>query len=390
MKIKLQKQLIYQVLFCGFVFVAFFSKLSINGGALSTKSTIYLWIITLFFVVALMAFCSLDKKNLIIAICIFLYLFIATIFILQSKEFRFNIARFAPIFICLVVFSINMPKMKNENFMRIIFDIVVLTIIITNILMMLGNNIIIEFICDNYTQYLEYITEYHISIKKPLGFFGVPNLAAFFYTSLFLISYCLLEKTKKLKYNFYLVILFFFCVLLRSSTSLGYALLMLLMYIFKNRKSRKIVAISLLVGIIIIVFLNSQIFVAFYENLKAGVNGFLPRYINGINGLYKDNFKVLSQFVLGIGFSTPIENTYNIYFADSGYIIFYTMGNLVLPIVLYFLFYLWLKKNIKSKEYRTYFFILAMTMELGFITFMAIKTIILYIFVMFYLKTFTE
>ena len=141
-----------------------------------------------------------------------------------------------------------------------------------------------------------------------------------------------------------------------------------------------------IVSVVVLLFLQSKIFGDYLETLSNGVNGFFPRYVEGLNGLYKNNIEIVKQFLLGIGFTIPQNNT--IYFADSGYLIFYTMGNIVFAITFYILFLKSLCYEIKSKEYRLFFALYVLLMELGFVSFLALKTICFYWLMYIYIKSF--
>ena len=81
---------------------------------------------------------------------------------------------------------------------------------------------------------------------------------------------------------------------------------------------------------------------------------------------------------MGIGFTVG-QPELNLYFADSGYIIYYTMGSVLLPCILFLLLYRYYKRNL-NKKMALVLTGVAMLTELSLISFMYEKTLYLYIF----------
>ena len=367
--------------------LCFFSPLSQNGVVISTKMTILLWGLLLIALALNMYTCGVKNIQLVISGFIIAYLLCATLVIAVGDEFEFSFARLVPVLCANIICIIHYKKISDVKFLIRLFDFIIVTLFFVNILIFVHNAWIIKWISNNYTQYFPNITEYHLSIMKPLGLFGVHNQAAFIYCGLYIISNILYQYTRAIRYPIYMIVLLLLNILLRSTTSLGFAAVMLGIFVYTNRKSKPLMFLSVcIVSVVVLLFLQSKIFGDYLETLSNGVNGFFPRYVEGLNGLYKNNIEIVKQFLLGIGFTIPQNNT--IYFADSGYLIFYTMGNIVFAITFYILFLKSLCYEIKSKEYRLFFALYVLLMELGFVSFLALKTICFYWLMYIYIKSF--
>ena len=374
------------VILYAFAFM-FFYPLSLNGEALSSTHVLVEWSLFSLLIVFCMCIHTIDLKRMFISGCLLAYLTIATLVIILSEDFRFSISRLAPVVCSLVIMCFNFKNEYDKKFLISLLNKIIIIIICINILLLLNIIPVRQFIVAYYTQYKSYITDNFIALGRPIGVFGVGNIAAFFYTGIFLISMMLYQQTMKRTYLIYMLLMFALCLRILNTTSLGYACLMITYYIYTNyiynRKSFAII-IVIFFGIISVVLFGSSLFGTFWENQQAGANGFCPRYLNA-TGIFSKNLSLIKEYPLGIGYSLPNNDQSNIYFADSGYLVSYTMGNIVFPITLYTLFYKWIGANIKTKEYRIVFRVYVFLMELGFVTFLALRSIsLLFILMIFY------
>ena len=218
--------------------------------------------------------------------------------------------------------------------------------------------------------------------KKPILIFGVHNLAAFFYMGFFMLTYFYFYYKGEYKYLvqsiFYLILIVF----LRCSTSFMFLIFALFIFIYFNKRSYKVIFISMAILIVCIIFYNSDIFILYKNALSSNSNGFIPRYLEGFSTLYKSNYDVLTENVLGIGYTVG-DITTGLYYADSGYILTLTTGGLFYFFSFYIMFARFLKINLKVSQVFIIVFLLIMLMEFGFITFFYYKTIAFILFIVF-------
>ena len=367
--------------------VSFFLPISYIGHNLPNTYIVIEWCL---FSLCLLAFTytySVNLFRLLLSSCLFIYLGIATMMIvgLEGNVYEFSIARLAPIVCFLFMVNLNLNRKIKHIYLIKLFDVIVICGVVVNVLLLLHFTPVTEFIIDNYTQYSNTITTNLIMKFKPICTFGVGNISAFFYAGIFLIATLLYTRLHRKKYMCYMLIMILFCILISNTTSLGYASLMI---IYITLHHRNFMLISFIILMCIILFLCFNLLDIYIQSQYIGANGFIPRYLNLASGIFSNNMDIIQRYPFGIGYALPIERGM-LYYADSGYFITYTMGNVCGLICTYGLFFLW-TSNIKVKKYRQMFCVYVLLMELGYITFYSLRTLSFLIFVMIYLVEFTS
>lgn len=315
-------------------------------------------------------------KNLL-AFLILLYLSVATIIAIDGSngDLKFGYARFVCIVVTMLFFANNFSFEIDLKYYKKIIDFLVIAIVIINIISLLDLINVNSFLSNCYTQYQQYITDYHFTIQKPIMTFGVHNIASFIYEGLLLVSYYWYTKFGERKYIIYTVIFLVLLMMLRCSTSIAYLLFdAIIIVYYQTRSPRKL--LLTLIGFVVLIFIAFQFgLVDVYRDiLGQQTNGWISRYSNGIQTIFAENIDAIKKYPTGTGFSIAAREN-GLYGADSGFIINFTIGKIV-----YFIcFYVLLIKKIKSfcmKKNIAYIFIgYILIMELGFVTFLYYKTI---------------
>lgn len=311
----------------------------------------------------------------IIAIAVLVALCVSSLIVLIGNAGEFSIARFAPTFIVLVIFSLRIGNVciRRETAIRLI-DILALVIIAWNLLAIIRFEPLISFVEKYYIQLDDYTaTEYSLLVGKPVFTFGVHNFASMFY---FFIFYCVSKIFFQDGYKrmlVYSVFLFVFTLLLASTAAYGTAAIMIAAFSYElwYRKTVSIKWLIVLLAPVIIAFILLN--PATIERLLLSENGFIARYAS--NDLYAGNSAFLMEYPLGAGFTIPSSS--KVYFADSGFWIYLTMGNVVLLCGLFALFFFYVKKNVNEKDDRIYLVVSYLVAELSFSSFLYWKTIAL-------------
>lgn len=313
----------------------------------------------------------------IAAIAVLVALCVSSLIVLIGKAGDFSTARFAPTFIVLAVFSLRTGsvRIRRETAIRLI-DILALVIIAWNLLALVRFEPLISFVEKYYIQLDDYTaTEYSLLVGKPVFTFGVHNFASVFY---FFIFYCASKIYFQDGYKrmlIYSAALFVFTLLLASTAAYGTAAIMIAAFAYElwYRKTVSIKWLMVLLApvIIALILLNP----ATIERLLLSENGFIARYAS--NNLYAGNSAFLMEYPLGAGFTIPSSS--KVYFADSGFWIYLTMGNVSLLCGLFALFFFYVKKNVHEKDDRIYLIVSYLTAELSFSSFLYWKTIALLI-----------
>lgn len=374
------------IILCAAIF-SFFLPISYMGQRLPTGYIIIEWCLWSLCLLSFTYIYSVNLFRLLLSSCIFVYLGIATVMIVWSGSgvYEFSIARLAPIVCFLVMANLDLNRKTKRIYLIKLFDVIVICIIIINILLLLHFNPLTTFIVNNYTQYNTVITTNLIMKLKPICTFGVGNIAAFFYAGIFLIATLLYSLLHHKKYMYYMLLMILFCVLISNTTSLGYACLMILYIVWHHRN---FLLISFVILVCAILFLGFNLLDTYIQSQHIGANGFIPRYLNIASGIFSNNMDIIQRYPLGIGYALPIERS-TLYYADSGYFITCTMGNICGLVCTYSLFFLW-TSNIKVKKYRQMFCIYVLLMEFGYITFYSLRTLSFLMYVMIYLAEFTS
>lgn len=367
--------------------LVFIFPTSIVGSPLDSKGTIALWGAGTLILLLLIYLNKMDRKLLAYAMLLGSYLFVATYMIIfRNTYFRFSIARVAPIICCLGVFIVNL-KVSYQDRQRVLkfFRFILNVVLVINIALLLQVTPIKELIINFYTQYDKVITAHQISTNKPISFFGVHNIASFFYTGFFLICMECFYREKQKRYAWYMFGLFLCNLLLKSTTSLGFTCLMILMLFTYNSKiTKKKIWMFFGTAFVAVLFLFSPLFSAYVNALLSKTNGFIPRYINGFQTLYKNNFIELLRNPLGIGFTISDSLEYPLYYTDSGYFVYLTMGNFCLLLGVYFLFKKYISKYVAGQKV-LYLFLLYLLFDLGGISFLFFRSIFFLPFIVYLL-----
>jgi len=354
-----------------------------NRVMIDLKSIIILWAIALIIILVFLLNNYLSKNSIFISFFLLSYMSIVTYIALnQNEEIRFSVARLTPVLSIILISTVVLKKSIPFGFMGKILDFFMITMIILNTGVILKIGLIQQFIINNYTQFHEAAVPAQVFKQNPVMSFGVHSFASFFYMIIFLLCYFTLKKNfRNKKFYFYIFVLFVFNMLLKSTTSLIFSIIMLVL-IFKLISNVYFKSIIITSTIFILIFLIPAFLIEGYQsNLSSDMHGFIPRYFSEI---YSDNFEFLSNNILGLGFN--ISDKYNIYYTDSGYIVYFTMGNIIFVIGIYYLLYKLLKNNLKI-EYKRYLFAMIMLFEFAIPNVIYFKFFFLLIFTLYYLKS---
>lgn len=323
--------------------------------------------------VALASRYGFDCRVLVFAFVLLVALSISSLIVLLHNDGSLSVARFAPSFLVSIVFSLHVGKIQlpRETVIKFI-DIFSIAIIVWNFLTLVRFDPLIQFVENYYIQLDDYTaTEYSLISGKPVFTFGIHNFASFFYLFMY---YCTLkvylqENSKRML--LYAVAFIIFTLLLVSTAAYGTAAIMIAVftYEFWYRKSISIKWLIVLLAPIIIalILLNPTTI----ERLLLSDNGFIARYAS--NDLYAGNSAFLKEYPLGAGFTIPSSG--QVYFADSGFWIYLTMGNVALLCGLFAFFFLYVKQNVHDKDDRMLLIVSYLIAELSFSSFLYWKTI---------------
>lgn len=373
-KIALKK---FAYIICFFMFLLF--PTSINSIPHSVKSIIVLWILESAVIVFFICEEKIDKKQLLKTMVIIGYLMIATIVATRENALYISLARIAPILCFVVMCCTNVKSRIQPSFFLGLLDTMCIILIVWNFLTLMKEPHFIKFVNLFYTQLDSYTATYwSLTKNRPVFTFGVHNFAAIFYLHFFLFCYFAYTRYKRYRYWIYMVCIWLFTMLLKTTSGIGVFCFMALFILRIVMQDKKKIFSLMIWGCLALLFLKQPSFLNDYTaSLTSKANGFSARYASESN-LYEGNWSILKRFPLGIGVHIGRPEL-NIYFADSGYAIYLTMGNLVVLLSFFELMFCYLRNNLGLKMALILFVVIALT-ELSFVSFMYDKTLYLYVF----------
>ena len=315
-------------------------------------------------------------KNILIVL-VLLYLLLATGIALRGTNggLKFGYARLIYITVSLLFINNTFSYVSKLNFYIKILDLFILFILTLNILSLTNAVNINSLISRNYTQYLQYITDYQLSINKPILTFGVHNIAAFIYEGILLVSYYLYIRYRSKKYIAYISILLILLMLLRCSTSIAYLLFNIIIIVYNQTKSvKRLAATIVLFALALFVAFQFGLIDLYRDILGQQANGWVSRYINGIQTIFSTNIDALNKYPMGTGYCISAQEN-SLYGADSGFLVNFTIGSVVYTLFLYFTLFRKMLSSFNSRFIAYVAIAYLLIMELGFVTFLYYKSI---------------
>jgi len=369
------KKIIYAIILL--MFLVF--PTSINRNVFSVEIIIALWGFQSVLILLLAFLDKVSTGQILVSFVCILCLSVATMVSSSESLLYISLARIAPIICFLVICCLHVCDNIEFAFFSRLLDVACVLIIIWNLLTLLRIDWFIEFVNCFYTQLDTYTATYWSLVNnKPIFTFGVHNFAAVFYMHFFLFCFCAYRQTNKKRYILYMLSLYMFTLLLKSSSGIGIFGIMTLFIcsLFINRLDKLLLTVVCISTMLLCIF-QTSIGVEYITSLTSKANGFIARY-SSESSLYEGNFNILNRFPMGIGFQIGKPDL-GLYFADSGFIIYYTMGGGLILALFLGLIFNYYKKNLGLKMALVLFLVVLLT-ELSLVSFMYNKTLYLYIF----------
>ncbi|MGV6945613.1 hypothetical protein [Sphingobacterium kyonggiense] len=342
------KQWKFLPLYYIFVFYMFVLAPTSSGGALPDLNQIIIsWLILLVTIfIGVIWFSNINVSQLVLVLNLLGLLMIFTIISNNSDpNARFSIARVAPILSFLILSFVTIKGRVSFKMVKSMIHIFMGIFLIWNFLIIIDSPLIKEFTISNYTQLYEEATSNMFIKKRPIMSFGIYTFASFFYFLFFLICRKLFVATNKKIFLYYQIFLLIANILLVSNTAFVFSFLMAF-FVYKGLKTNflKFLLVLILTGFVFYVFSNLELSNYYLESFNSDKNGFKGRYTE--SGTLETNLEYLNNFFF-IGFNIVDGLTYS----DSGYLVYYTMGSLILVLGMYISLYLMFKKNIPKDFY---------------------------------------
>lgn len=332
------------ILFGVCLFIYAFLPTSIDGVIFENIIEIPRWFVT---IIVILCFCLINKINrrrFLISLFIIVYLLISTVVSLQMYGGKFSLARFVPAVCLLILFSIDftvqIDRKKANAFLAILFAAVILWGM--GLILKIGSvgDLTIRF----YSQSYQSAVPRSVAFGKPVFTFGIHTRAALFYFGAFIVLYDRYIKNQELLALAGCLTCTVLCFFLTSNAALVYTACMVAMLLWILKARPVILALSIILVIGLVVSFLPDLINRYQLSMNSVGNGLTGRYSEDAH-LYDDNLEIIKHS-LGVGFSIP--DRIHPEFADSGWIMFLTMGGFVFAIAIYTMLFMSIKKNVSG------------------------------------------
>lgn len=318
---------------------------------------------------------SYSLNMLLIAIGIHAVLWIYTGIAANNPSFSGTLTAgsYIPYIIFSLILIANFKDVQLGNSIIRVFNAVNVANIILAVLIIQDFSSASEFISNYYTFGNERVMKEMMFYNKPVMTFGTHSIASFYCFVFFYLNLKTYLVTK-LKINFVFCLTYLgVMIFLYSHTGVIYLALALFLLLFYTKKF-KWVLIAALPFLVSAVNLNNNI-----SFIASG--GIAARYSDAGVLQHNLNFIVENPFNgVGLFFNDTLYDT------DSGLILYLLRGSLPLAILIYFGFFMMLKRNLHSRKAAWFIWFLFMSFDLGFPNLFYIRTLYIVPFLIVYLN----
>lgn len=357
-KIKNKKTIVNTCVILLMAFIAIFFPTSKNYSISDPLYFVFCEIVFLLFLYPVVN----ERKGFIIGILINLILILYTITNLFIYN-KINYGSYPGFLLFSILIAKNYSLLNIERYHIILgLNIISIIIILLGIAVIFDFTYLIDVLLKNYGYGYDELVPFMIGAKKPVATFGSHSIAAFF---TFLLFYMNIENYKynrnviSITNSFFFLILLFF---IRSNTAFFFTIISIIL-LFKY-SSYKLKILFLFLFALFLKLLNdikdSQL-PLFFEIFKdIDVVGILSNEGNGFSARYSKISPTQStiNYIINNPF-LPLGLCYNpnLYYTDSGFILYMLRGSFFLIFFMYFGVYIFLKNNILNVKYRYFLFL---------------------------------
>jgi hypothetical protein len=286
----------------------------------------------------------------------------------QFQKFSFGI--YPAFFVCSCVFLLDLKSIKSSlNVLSVTLFWVTLVQIYLGISIIFMDEGVREFITNNYSTGYEGLIPYMLDAIKPINTFATHSLAAFIFFLFFLLNYATYLWNKNILYLIFSAILLLFILFLRSNTGYLYFGIASVYLIITLRKSplKLIGFLSFITAMLVWIYIQYSALIDVM--IEGNLFDVASRQGSGLSGRYTEGNYLSGtiEFIKENPF-TPIGLSFsdNLFFTDSGFILYYLRGSIFLILGLYAGFYFFLKRNIIQGGYFAgLIFLVFMLFEIG-------------------------
>lgn len=327
---------------------------------------VFVWAVLIAIICVILIKNECHLKRLIVSLTgINAYMLIVTLIAANTYgSARLSVARFAPIICLLFLCSIQINHYPSFRNMELLLNIISITAIVWNVLILANVQSVLEFTYNYFNQYAPNNGYYQLIVgHKPVMSFGVHTYAPYFYFFLFVLCFSTYKNKGNIIYIFYSVAYSVFTLFCVSTTGIAFFLLMILFLLYEMRSRLSKTTLLTMCFIIFLIFMIiyrnfDSLYQRIIDNITNGDNSFVSRYSS--DSVFNSNFRIITSS-FGIGYN--IVDELHLGYSDSGYIVYLTMGNIPFMLSLYYNVFVFLKNNLTC--FRTMMMIVIFSFEIA-------------------------
>lgn len=330
------------ILFGVCLFIYAFLPTSLNGVIFENIIEVPRWFLTILIIISFCAINRVNKTRFVASFIIILYLMVVTLISLQMYGGKFSLARFVPAVCLLLLFSIDFTVQVDRKSANIFIIILLTAAVLWGIGLILKVSPIGEFTIRYYSQSYQSAVPRSVAFGKPVFTFGIHTRAALFYFGVFVVLYDRYIKTQQVLALYGCITCAILCFFLTSNSALVYTACMAAMLLWRLKTKPFVLVLSILFISVLVASFLPDLMNRYQISMNSVGNGMTGRYSESAH-LYDDNFEIIKHS-LGVGFSIP--DRIHPEFADSGWIMFLTMGGIVFAVAIYLMLFFSIKSNV--------------------------------------------
>lgn len=286
-------------------------------------------------------------------------------------------------FLILFLF-INIPKfsIKQNRFFDIFYLIVSIVIIGVGFISVMKVDWMNEILRTYYVNHYPHVYTAMIQANKPVTFFATHSIAVFCYYLFFMgWEFSNVRQHKWVRYTCQFGF-FSLIVVCRSMSSVLCVGLILMYYIYKFRgriSKKNIMFIMLFIILACIVGIGN--FGTIIDILTSKENGILGRYFGGKSALSQS-----IDYIMTFGTPSGFYNIPDLFYADSGYVVYILRGSLLFVILIACALYRVLKRLVENPILRIMLFIGILLFEVGYPVMISQRFVATLLFVLLFVR----
>ncbi len=246
-----------------------------------------------------------------------------------------------------------------------------------------------DFVLNNYSYGYPSLVPYMLQQLKPVTTFATHSVAAFFFFILFVLNFYTYKQNNKFIYLFFSVCFVILLLFTRSNTAYLYIFISLLFLLIHMSKSPISLFWFLTIAAVIVIYgyieyfdiINVLISYDLSETIGSQGSGVLGRYSASSANYLAPTIQFIKDNPL-----TPIGLSYsdNIFFTDSGPIIYFIRGSIFLVLAMYLGLYFYFRNNLINKRIGLFLFLVFILFESGMPNLVYTRSLYLLVFVSVY------